>query len=52
MKTDFNSNDCKWKHMAKILSDNIRLDESVDPKMADYTIDDITELAIYDAETA
>ena len=51
MKTDFNSNDCQWKHMAKILADRIRNDEAVDPKMADYSIDEITELAIYDTDT-
>lgn len=38
--------------MAKQLSDTVRADTSVDPKMADYTIDEITELAIYDAENS
>ena len=53
-KTDLNENSCQWKHMAKNLTECVRAvkSESIPAKMADLSIDEITELAIYDAQTA
>ena len=56
MKTDLNENICQWKHMAKSvtdyakslsISDNLNLHE----KLYELSIDEITEVAIYDAQT-
>jgi hypothetical protein len=51
MKTDLNQNNCQWKHMTKNLTDCVRAEDSslIPTKMADLSIDEITELAIYDA---
>ena len=52
MKTDLNQNNCQWKHMAKNLTECVRLSAKkgeVDVKMADLSFDEIAELAIYDA---
>lgn len=54
MKTDLNSNDCQWKHMGKGVTDYVKTRPCVqaDPSckpLAELSIDEITEFAVYDA---
>jgi hypothetical protein len=56
MKTDLNQNICQWKHMAKSVTDyakatSISENLQLPDKMYELSIDEITELAIYDAPT-
>ena len=54
MKTDLNSNDCQWKHMGKAITDYIKtqpvMKQNPSSKpLSEFSIDEITEFAIYDA---
>ena len=55
MKTDLNSNLCQWKHMAKNLCDHVKLNKQQDPLIKEelgiLSVDEIFELAIYDANS-
>lgn len=54
MKTDLNSNDCQWKHLGKAVTDYVKTQPLIktDPDskpLSEFSIDEITEFAIYDA---
>ena len=56
MKTDLNQNNCMWKHMAKNIGERVKKDvksgAAIEDKMGDLSIDELTELTIYDAISA
>lgn len=56
MKTDLNENNCFWKHMAKNICERVKKDckrgAPINDKMAELSIDELTELTIYDAVSA
>lgn len=52
MKIDLNQNVCQWKHMAKSVTDFVKLHKPSAPmgeKLQELSIDEITEIGIYDA---
>jgi hypothetical protein len=49
MKTDLNSNNCQWKHMAKSVTDFIKTVDGMPEKLQELSVDEITEYAIYDS---
>jgi hypothetical protein len=54
MVSDLNQNICQWKHMGKSITDYIKTQADInDPqmglKLSELSIDEITELGIYDS---
>lgn len=63
MNTDLNKNTCQWKHLAKNICDYIRNEKNTwviqgndiatfPDKLGELSIDEITELAIYDSTSS
>jgi hypothetical protein len=48
MKIDLNSNKCQWKHLAKQVCDFIKA-QGGPPKLAELSIEEISEFGIYDS---